>query len=69
MGCVCWRDWSIGPDEVGGEQIDTERMCGSDCGCECHGPTCPECGEVKPDDERVAAGMKCGECTGYTEGA
>ena len=23
---------------------------------------CPECQEPKPDDERVAAGMKCGEC-------
>ncbi len=23
---------------------------------------CPECGEVRPDDERVKAGMKCFSC-------
>lgn len=23
---------------------------------------CPECGEFKPDDERVINGMKCGHC-------
>ena len=24
---------------------------------------CPECGQYKPDDDRVKAGMKCTECT------
>ena len=24
--------------------------------------TCPECGEERPDDDRVKAGMKCGFC-------
>lgn len=28
--------------------------------CEC--PVCPECHEKRPDDDRVAAGMKCGPC-------
>jgi hypothetical protein len=23
---------------------------------------CPECGEYRPDDERVKMGMKCGHC-------
>ena len=23
---------------------------------------CPECGELKPDDDRVKNGMKCGQC-------
>ena len=23
---------------------------------------CPECGEPRPDDDRVAQGMKCGLC-------
>ena len=23
---------------------------------------CPECGEVREDDDRVAAGLKCGSC-------
>ena len=23
---------------------------------------CPECGEHRPDDNRVKAGMKCGHC-------
>jgi len=26
------------------------------------GDICPECGEDRPDDERVRAGMKCGFC-------
>ena len=26
---------------------------------------CPECGQYKPDDERVQSGMKCGQCAGY----
>jgi len=26
---------------------------------------CPECGEYKPDDERVQNGMKCAACAGY----
>jgi len=27
---------------------------------------CPECGEERPDDERVRAGIKCGRCAyGY----
>lgn len=25
--------------------------------------TCPECGEQRPGDERVEAGMKCSQCT------
>lgn len=25
---------------------------------------CPECGQVRPGDERVKAGMKCGICAG-----
>lgn len=25
--------------------------------------TCPECGEHRPDDDRVLAGMKCGPCS------
>ena len=25
--------------------------------------TCPECGDYKPDDERVQNGMKCGQCS------
>ena len=34
----------------------------------CHAPMadldefCPECQQHRPDDERVKAGMKCGEC-------
>ena len=32
-----------------------------DC-CMNHNEVCPECGEPKPDDERVSAGMKCGDC-------
>ena len=24
---------------------------------------CPECGEVRVDDDRLAAGMKCGVCS------
>jgi len=23
---------------------------------------CPECGEYRPDDDRVKNGMKCGQC-------
>ena len=26
------------------------------------GLICPECGEYRPDDERVKNGMKCGQC-------
>ncbi len=26
------------------------------------GSVCPECGEARPDSDRVKAGMKCGEC-------
>ena len=26
---------------------------------------CPECGQHKPDDDRVLTGMKCGTCAGY----
>ena len=26
---------------------------------------CPECEEWKPDDDRVAEGMKCHQCAGY----
>ena len=30
---------------------------------------CPECLEPRPDDERVAGGMKCARCAyGFTEG-
>lgn len=25
-------------------------------------PLCPECGEPRPDDDRVKAGMKCTQC-------
>jgi hypothetical protein len=25
-------------------------------------PVCPECGQPRPDDERVAAGLRCGDC-------
>lgn len=29
---------------------------------------CPECQELRPDDDRVKAGMKCGVCAyGYGE--
>ena len=28
---------------------------------------CPECGQYKPDDERVQNGMKCGMCAYYKE--
>ena len=28
---------------------------------------CPECGQERPDDERVKAGMKCVVCAGYAE--
>lgn len=28
-------------------------------------PICPECWEPKPEDARVAAGLKCGACAGY----
>ena len=28
---------------------------------------CPECGEYKPDDERVQEGMKCGPCAYGTD--
>jgi len=31
--------------------------------------TCPECGQPRPNDERVKNGMKCGICAGYGEGA
>ena len=24
---------------------------------------CPECGQYRPDDERVKVGMKCGQCS------
>lgn len=27
------------------------------------GLICPECGEQKPEDDRVAANMKCAECS------
>lgn len=30
---------------------------------------CPECGESRPDDDRVKAGMKCGACAYYCEQA
>ena len=29
--------------------------------------TCPECDEYKPDDARIQAGMRCGECA-YSHG-
>ena len=29
----------------------------------------PECGQYRPDDERVKAGMKCAICAGYGEEA
>ena len=32
------------------------------CGENRDHPVCPECGEFKPDDDRVKAGMKCGPC-------
>lgn len=25
-------------------------------------PVCPECGQARPDDERVAAGLRCEAC-------
>jgi hypothetical protein len=25
-------------------------------------PVCPECGQPRPDDERVAAGLRCENC-------
>lgn len=25
--------------------------------------SCPECGNLDPDDDRIAAGMKCGPCS------
>ncbi len=28
---------------------------------------CPECFQVRPGDERVKAGMKCGVCAGYAD--
>ena len=35
-------------------------------GCACRAfrlmKICPECGQPRPDDDRVAAGMKCGQC-------
>lgn len=29
---------------------------------------CPECGEKRPNDDRVRYGMKCAICAGYGEG-
>lgn len=30
--------------------------------CEANNEVCLECGEPKPEDDRVKAGMKCGPC-------
>lgn len=48
-GCTCWP----------------QNNAGGDCPwCQVYydGPICSECGEVRLDDERVLAGMKCGFC-------
>lgn len=35
---------------------------------DCEKLVCPECGEFRPDDDRVQAGMKCGFCAYGNEG-
>jgi len=42
------------------DALDDARKILADAGWK---PTiCPECGEPRPDDDRVRAGMKCGPC-------
>ena len=47
--------------QVGSCNIHNVRVWDGDCE-ECAKSRCIECDEYKPNDGRVEAGMKCGEC-------
>lgn len=59
ISCKC------GAEHFGNIEDDHWLTC-PDChqwGCyEDLGIACPECGEPRPDDDRVKNGMKCGQC-------
>jgi predicted metal-binding protein len=52
------------PDELKcwncGGDLDHKGFC-RECG-ECSEDICGECGQSRPGDERVSAGLKCGPC-------
>ena len=59
-----WWICKCGEEVEGGEELDELMICPS-CkriGCFTLSGACPECGDYKPEDERVQQGMKCGQC-------
>jgi len=43
-------------------ETDRCSFCRENAGFYCYCTVCPECNEVRIDDARVQAGMKCGVC-------
>jgi predicted Zn-ribbon and HTH transcriptional regulator len=56
--CQCGHEWDV-------ENTAPPITCPECRRTNCYvivGPQCPECGEPRPDDDRVRAGMKCSIC-------
>ena len=58
----CYQQWfeepCTGGNEMGHHVPDWTKLL--------VGMVCPECRQNRPEDDRVAAGMRCAECAGYT---